>query len=232
MTAARRLLGKQGGPPAAGQRPRLQDWVPQYDLVDCAYRVPLRHGSPLVGKRLGEQSLRTAGINLLVIERSSRLAAETIRPTAQTELRANDILFIDAVASVVERRALLETYKIDVLPLGDDRGYLTDAHHDVGMAEAMLPPESLLIGHTVLEPRVRRVQGLTMIGLRRGREILTGELRDEQLQLGDTVLLVDLCADIRRLAVEGGDLVVLNLPFCRHYATRRRPWRHLAWWWP
>ena len=51
-----------------------------------------------------------------------------------------------------------------------------------------------------------------MIGLRRGRELLSGDLRHEKLQLGDTVLLVGLWSDIRRLHAEGGDLVVLNLP--------------------
>ena len=41
-------------------------------------------GSPLVGKRLDELSLRSAGVNLLAIERSRRFATDIIRPTAQT----------------------------------------------------------------------------------------------------------------------------------------------------
>ena len=117
-------------------------------------------------------SLRAAGVNLLAIDRGSRLATETetIRLPAQTELRADDILLVDVVATVAEKLTLMDRYKVDVLPLGDDPGYLTDAHDGVGMAEAMLSPESSLIGHTVLQARIRSEQGLTVIGLRRGGE--------------------------------------------------------------
>jgi di/tricarboxylate transporter len=213
MAFARRLLGRQDDlPPAIRQRPNLQDWVAQYGLIDRAYIARVRPESPLVGRRLGELALRAAGVNLLAIERGLRRATKTIRPTAETDLRSDDILFIDVAATASERQALLDTYKIDILLLGDGAGYLTDAHHDVGLAEAMLSPESSLIGHTVLEARIRSEQGLTVIGLRRGREVLSGDLRHEKLQLGDTVLLVGLWSDIRRLHAEGGDLVVLNLP--------------------
>jgi di/tricarboxylate transporter len=186
--------------------------VAQYGLIDRAYILRVRHESPLVDKRVGELSLRAAGVNLLAIERGSRLATETMRPTAETELRADDKLLVDVVATVPEKRALLDCYKVDILPLGDDPGYLTDAHHAVGMAEAMLSPESSLIDHTVLQARIRSEQGLTVIGLRRGSEVLTGELRQERLRLGDTVLLVGLWSDIGRLQTEREDLVVLNLP--------------------
>ena len=207
MAVVRRLLGRTSNlTPAVIERPSLQDWVAQYGLIDRAYILRVRHESPLVDKRVGELSLRAAGVNLLAIERGSRLATETMRPTAETELRADDKLLVDVVATVPEKRALLDCYKVDILPLGDDPGYLTDAHHAVGMAEAMLSPESSLIDHTVLQARIRSEQGLTVIGLRRGSEVLTGELRQERLRLGDTVLLVGLWSDIGRLQTE------LNLP--------------------
>ena len=38
------------------------------------------------------------------------------------------------------------------------------------MAEVILPAESRLIGQTVLEARVRSEYGLTVIGLRHGRQ--------------------------------------------------------------
>jgi di/tricarboxylate transporter len=213
MTVARRLLAKQGNlPSVVSTRPSLQDWVAQYGLIDRAYRLRVQHDSPLVGKPLGALSLRAAGVNLLAIERGSGHAIETIRPMAQTQLHADDILLVDVVATEAEKRARLDRYKVSILPLGEDPGYLTDAHHEVGMAEAMLSPESTLIDHTVLQARIRSEQGLTVIGLRRGSEVLSGELLHEKLRLGDTVLLVGLWSDIGRLRTQGGDLVVLNLP--------------------
>ena len=89
-------------------------------MIANLYILRVRQESHLVGKRFGELSLRVAGSNLLAVERSSRLAAETIRPTAQTQLLANDILLVDVVATVAEKRTLLDCHKVGIPPLGDD----------------------------------------------------------------------------------------------------------------
>src|SRR5207344_647664 len=49
------------------RQPNLLDWVTQYGLTDRALRVRVLAGSPLVGKRLEELSLRASGVNLLAI---------------------------------------------------------------------------------------------------------------------------------------------------------------------
>jgi di/tricarboxylate transporter len=80
------------------------------------------------------------------------------------------------------------------------------------MVEAIVPADSQLIDQTVLEARVRAEHGLTAIGLRRGRVALGRGLLGEKLHIGDTLLLVGFWADIKRLHVEGGNMVVLNMP--------------------
>jgi di/tricarboxylate transporter len=213
MTLARRLLGSGAAPGACvGKRPSLQQWITEYGLTDRAYRVRIRAESPLAGKRLDELSLRKGGTNLLAIERRARLTTETIRPAAATVLQAGDVLLIDVAMPPAERPALLAQYKVDILSLDDEGTYLPAEHHQIGMVEAMLSPESQLIGQTVLEARMRRARGLTVIGLRRGREVQSEGLLQKKLKLGDTLLLVGFWSDIRRLHAEGGDLVVLNMP--------------------
>ena len=109
-------------------------------------RVPPR--SPLVGKRLDELSLRDAGVDLLAIERGHRFTTEIIRPTAQTELQAGDVLLIDVRAPEVEFEALRQQFAVEPLPLGDG-GYFTDRAQDIGMVEVIVPAESELVGKTV-----------------------------------------------------------------------------------
>ena len=112
----------------------------------------------------------------------------------------------------VEIESLRRKFSLDALPLGDDSGYFTDARHEIGMVEAIVHAELALIDQTVLDARVRGEHGLTVIGLRRGREVHGYGLRNEQLRIGDTLLLVGFWTDIRRLHADGGNMVALNLP--------------------
>ena len=212
MLFARRWLATTTGAAAARRRPSLRDWIDQYQLADREYRARVTPASPLVGRRLEELSLRSAGVNLLAIERGQRFGPELIRPQARTELRAGDILLIDVRAPDVEIDALRQQYAVELMPLGGDRGYLTNLLQELGMVEVIVPAELQLIGQTVLQARVRSEYGLTVIGLRRGRSVHGHGLLEEKLALGDTLLLVGFWKDIERLQRESADLVVLTTP--------------------
>ena len=83
MLFARNLLApKTDLPAAADRRPSLQRWIEQYSLAEREKRARISSDSPLVGKRLDELSLRSAGVNLLAIERGTGFAAKMLRPTA------------------------------------------------------------------------------------------------------------------------------------------------------
>ena len=213
MLFARRWLGTAAPAAPGRRRPSLRDWIEQYQLAERGYRVRVPSHSRLVGKRLDELALRASGINLLAIERRNRSRTRTIRPTAQTELAAGDVLFLDVRMPDVEIEALSEKHGLEIMPLAAGGRYLTDRAQDLGMVEAIVPAESKLIGQSVLEARVRRDFGLTVIGLRRGQSVLGHGLLEEKLQVGDTLLLVGFWKDIERLQSEGGhDLVVLATP--------------------
>jgi di/tricarboxylate transporter len=213
MLFARGLLpGGAGGTAAGRRRPSLRDWIDQYQLADRTYRVRVAPGSPLAGRRLEELSLRSAGVNLLAIERGGRFAAEVIRPAARTELRPGDILLLDVRAEDAEIEELRSRYVVEELPLGDARGFFADRSQSLGMVEAIVPPDSPLIGWSVLEARVRAQSGLTVIGLRRGREVLGRGLLGERLRAGDTLLLTGFWTDIRRYLASTSELIALGLP--------------------
>lgn len=211
MLVARRLL-PNARPAAAGQgRAKLQDWVEQYGLAERAYRVRIMIGSPLVGQKLDDLSLRSSGVNLLAIEIGGRFSTEVLRPSARTVLEAGQILLLDVILPDVEIEALREKYGLQILPLGDG-GYVTDSTQEIGMAEVIVPADSPLVGQTVLQARVRSESGLTVIGLRRGRKVFSQGLLEEQLRVGDTLLVTGFWSDIRRLRSEFSELVLLNLP--------------------
>jgi di/tricarboxylate transporter len=126
-------------------------------------------------------------------------------------LEAGQIMLLDVVLPDVEIETLREKYRLQILPLGDG-AYVTDSTQEIGMAEVIVPADSPLVGQTVLDARVRSESGLTVIGLRRGRKVLSQDLLEEKLRVGDTLLVTGFWSDIRRLNSEFADMALLSLP--------------------
>jgi di/tricarboxylate transporter len=213
MLIARRWLPDTADGASSGRRrPTFREWIDRYNLAERELRVRIRADSPLVGKSRQDVDLRAEGLVLLAIERTSGRRRVLVRPTRSTELFANDVLLLDVRTNQVEVERLAEEYRVELLPLGATHRYLTDRSQDLGMIEAIVPAESSLLGKTVLQARMRDESGLTVIGLRRGREVIGPELLEEKLRVGDTLLLTGFWEDIRQLQHEGSDLVPLNMP--------------------
>jgi di/tricarboxylate transporter len=212
MLFARGLLSKTSPPAVADRRPGLQRWIEQYGLADREKRGRISAGSSLVGKRLDELSLRSAGVNLLAIERGTGFAARVLRPTAQTQLQADDVLLADVHISNDGVNELWQSLKLEARPLSEIGNYFVDRSQEIGAAEVILPAESTLIGQTVLEARIRSEYGLTVIGLRHGNNVVMRDLLEETLKIGDILLLIGFWSDIQDLQSHTDDVVVLNMP--------------------
>ena len=98
MSFARRWLTATTEEKASG-RPSLADWIEEYKLADREYRLRVTAQSPLVGKTLAELNLRSSsGASIVAIERNRKFSREMLRPTANSELTADDILLVDLFA--------------------------------------------------------------------------------------------------------------------------------------
>jgi di/tricarboxylate transporter len=208
MIFARRWLPAADGPAAGGsRRPSLADWIAEYNLAGHEQRVRVTDRSPLAGKTLADLQLRdTTGASVIAIERDGKLT----QPTAKTELRAGDVLLVDLFAPDADAEAVREKYALEGMPLSGP--YFSDLAQEVGMAEAIIPATSDLVGKTAITARFRDRFGLTVIGLRRGRTALARGVRNEELKVGDTLLVIGPWKAIRNAQADGRDLVVFNLP--------------------
>jgi di/tricarboxylate transporter len=186
-------------------------WIEDYKLANREYRLRVTDRSSLIGKTLKDLDLRhSSGVSIVAVERTGRLSKEILRPTAKTELRADDILLIDLFAPHSNIEMLREQFALEALPLSGT--YFTDQSQEIGMAEVLLVPTSDLVGKTVVEAGFRSRFGLTVIGLRRAVVAHDGSLLDEALAVGDTLLLIGPWKDIRQLQSDGSDLAVIRLP--------------------
>lgn len=212
MLVARRFLpgGKAEPGQPGGMRPTLAGFVETYALAGREHRLRVLPASPMVGATLDSIGLPAgAGISIIALERSGRFSRQLLQPTAKTEIRADDILLVDVteganIAALCEERAL---ERLDLVGT-----YFNDRSQEIGMAEVIVPAESMLLGRSVREMGFRGRTGLTAIGLRRGSAGLTGDIAARELKVGDTLLVVGSWKDIERVRPEDAGVVLLSLP--------------------
>lgn len=209
---ARRFLPRQ--PQAQSihaRRPRMADWVAQYQLALREYRVRIRPGSPLQGVRIEDVDLPAeTDARIVAIERQGHLGRELVYPNASTVLNSDDVLLIDHALPTEDIDQLCTRFQLDRLPLSG--AYFTDYSQGVGMVEVIVPMESSLVGKSIATSDLDSRYRLSAIGLRRGRAAVSGKIAEQVLQVGDTLLLIGPWSAIRALNAELHELVILNLP--------------------
>jgi len=192
---------------AARKRLRLMDLARDYQILDRVHRLRIEPDSPLVGRTLCELGLRKRyHANVVSIERQRQFRRVMLRPSANRELFAGDILIVDFTETPVgiddfRRESCLR-----------EIGFRDDLSRELGLAELLVPPESRLIGKTLLELSLRSQWGINIMGIRRKGQPLGENLLREKLKLGDTLLIAGTWKSIRLLRTQSHDFLVLNLP--------------------
>lgn len=215
MMIARRWIPDRVEPNMdAKRRPTFRDWIARYHLGNREHRVRVMAGSPIIGHPLADLAhlLRESGVNLLAVERTVNRKRTLFRPTSSYLPEAGDVVLMDIREPRRSGEELISDLGVERLELSPDSGYLTDFSQELGMSEAIIPPDSQLVGKTVCESRLRTSAGLTVIGLRRRGSTVIPDFMNEALQVGDTVLVTGFWKDIQRVQQDTGELVMLDLP--------------------
>ena len=197
--------GKQMG------RSTMRDLIRDYRLAGRARRLAIRPDSPLIGHTLDELQLRARfGANVIGMERWRKFRRVMVSVTGVTEFQAKDVLLIDMSDPEVDVREFCSEARLEPMILRGE--YFSDQAREVGMAEVSLIPGSRLLGKSIREVTFRSRYGLSVVGIRRDGEALTGKLVDEALQMGDTLLVVGNWSLIRQLQTHHRDFLLLGLP--------------------
>lgn len=195
-------------------RKRLSQLVKEYHLEGRAYRLEILSQSPLIGAQLKTSNLRSKyKITIVAIERPGHIFTELLSPHAHFELREGDILFVDTTPNILSKESIdciFSELSLKEVPL--QGSYFTDQSREVGMVEVIIPPESHMIGKTIIEAEFRRKFGLTLIGIRRKSKPLLGILSEEKIQSGDVLLLIGTWKYIKMLKNLTRDFVVIMIP--------------------
>jgi di/tricarboxylate transporter len=184
-----------------------------YKVREYLSELVVTPGSPLAGHAIGDLRLSALGLTVLAIHRAGR----ALQPGPQVFLEEGDQLIVKA-----GREGLLEvkeTRGIEIVPdleLGDQ----DLAGGSIKIAEAILMPQSLLLGKTLRELDFRRRFGLTVIALHRRGHALPTRIGNLALRVGDVLLLQ---GEAERFVSLGGSVDLWVLEETEHRpATRRK----------
>jgi di/tricarboxylate transporter len=211
MVWGRKLLPEETGETQKSIKNRLslQDLIEAYDISDRFHRLRIKIDSSIAAMTMAQALLRTRyGVTVLGIERHQRGRTMIIPARTHTELKVGDIILAIDTAGELDR--MLQTERLEHLEIESE--YERIAAQELGMAEVLLTPRSMLIGRTLSKIRFRERYGLTVLGILRNGKPLEGNLVQTELQFGDSVLVGGGWRQIELLQAERENFLVLNLP--------------------
>ena len=193
----------------AGRRQTLLELAESYNLMGQLHRLRLDLGSPLIGQTVSNAQLRTRyGLTIVGVGQSER-STEVVSPAlANTEFHLSDALYVVGQDEAVAHLCATERLTRLLIQESQQRSLV----QELGMVEVMLPPDSELIGQTLRQAAFRTHHGLSVLGIRRNRQPLPGNLIEEKLAFGDTLLIAGAWKQIGLLQGEQKHFLVLNLP--------------------
>ena len=199
----------------------LKQLVNEYGLSHNLFRLLVTETSKLAGSTVIELDIRRKyGLNILEIRRGDLSRHRFLKTIAQklaspdAVLQANDILYVTGDFNRVKEFA--DEYAVSILD-----GHATEEtnrnensldFYDIGIAEIVLMPTSLLINRTVKEIGFRDKYNVNVLGIRRQSDYLLRDLGDKRVHSGDVLLVQGTWNNIARLGRDGTDWVVLGQP--------------------
>jgi di/tricarboxylate transporter len=165
----------------------------EYQIQQYLAQIVVPEGSDLIGQSLRQASLPDRGLFILRIQRGSH----RIFPQAGTELIAGDVLTVQAT-----REGLLKAKEDPDLQLAadaklGDQDLRTD---DVGIAEAVVMPQSNLVSRTLEEIGFYRRFGAAVLAIYRRGHAYPTRITRLPLRPGDVLLLQAPREQLTRLA--------------------------------
>ncbi len=192
---------------------RTEATEPGYSIREYLSEVVVTPGSPLAGQAIRDTHLAQMGLQVRAIQRGER----RLYPDPYVQLQEGDLLIVQA-----SREGILQVKDTAGIDIRSDlhlEGAQDLASEAVGIAEALLMPQSGLIGRSLRELDFRRRFGLAVLAIYRKGHALAARIAEIPLRVGDVLLLQGKPERFRALA-DNADLWILQET--HHRPSQRR----------
>ena len=194
----------------------------KYQLSDNLYRIQIRPGSRIGGKKLQELNITQAyNLSILEIRRQSSSQGRFLKTVDQslagphTELQENDILYVFGPFEKVNQFAKEQNLELTDTHVSE---YVEGAEveklsvREIGIAEVLLMPDSKLINKAVKDSGFRDKYSVNILGIQRKEEYILNDIKDIKMHAGDILLIQGTWDSIARMSQKQSQWVVLGQP--------------------
>ena len=194
----------------------------KYQLSDNLYRIQIRPGSRIGGKKLQELNITQAyNLSILEIRRQSSSQGRFLKTVDQslagphTELQENDILYVFGPFEKVNQFAKEQNLELTDTHVSE---YVEGAEveklsvREIGIAEVLLMPDSKLINKAVKDSGFRDKYSVNILGIQRKGEYILNDIKDIKMHAGDILLIQGTWDSIARRSQKQSQWVVLGQP--------------------
>jgi len=173
-----------------------------YALCDYLSEIVVLPGSPLAGQRCHASELSRLGFRILKLIRGD---AELL-PGSEVIIKPGDMLLVEGKMDDLMKVAETEGIEIKAQRKLEDAGLQGT---ELKVAEALIAPQSVLIGRTLRTADFRKHYGLSVLAIHRQGQPLREKIGDVRLRLGDLLLVEGPAECAERLPRDAG-LVILG----------------------
>lgn len=225
------LVGKRLLPERAAVRElaRLEtpkEIVTRYALPENLFRLRVRSSSALVGKTVAESEFGSQfNVNIIELRRKpevrtmvqvgeSKLVWQDdktrgVKPPVDMAFRTDDLVLVQGAPDDVALLAASWNLGVQLAQPEDDKALI---NQEVGLAEVLLPPDSSLIGKTLVELQFGGQHRLSVLGIQRPGTQEKLNLKTTSLRFGDILLVQGSWENILFLRKNQRDFVVMGQP--------------------
>lgn len=177
-----------------------------YGIGGDVYELVVTVDSPMVGMTVGEAEQLPGAPRLLGIRNTEepRLAPPT-----------DEMIWVGTILGVMGTRDRVGQFALDnqcrVNPSLRTFGGLFNPSR-AGISEVVLPPGSRLIGQSIGEARLRKRYGISVLAINRRGEILTEDLREQIMEVGDCLVSHSTWRDLAAVQREKDFIVATDIP--------------------
>lgn len=194
----------------------LHKWIEAYKVNDDYYRLRVRSVSPLLGTQIKDWNFENDhNVSIIRIKRRhpSRIKGNDPFiefPDDDTEFKYHDIITVKGDTPAIN--ALMIKFRLGLLPLEPIADELRNnlINQEVGMAEILVTPKSIIVGRKIRIGRFFKRFGVQLMAASRNNKPVTE--REITVKAGDAFLVRGIWEDIEQLKVHHENLVICGSP--------------------
>jgi di/tricarboxylate transporter len=194
----------------------LHKWIEAYKVDDDYYRLRVRSVSPLLNTKLGDWDFEnTYKVSIIRIKRRHPSIIKGNDPfiefpTNNTEFLYHDIITVKGDTKAIN--SIMIKFRLGLLPLEPIKDELRNnlINQEVGMAEVLVTPKSVLVGRKIRLGNFFKRFGVQLMAASRNNVPFTE--REITIKAGDAFLIRGIWSDIEQLKQHHENLVICGSP--------------------